>query len=281
MKYYVLLAIAIFLTVTITIKTVDGLCMATCQAELAKQAQAPTAPTEPTKTSPHKATTTTKTYKVASLVATGKITQTYGNFITVELSQTCLTQLKNNVTTKCPSYKDLQQFDTTDPKNAGKFEYDKKGFYHRGKPLYNNYQLSYHPTKYPLVVCVDCSEQIMRTSKNIIIEAVSFVFKNNKDNVIKNFTRYEYSNRDVKDCDSARISYSPAMLNDTIYYLASNCKDTKFNMTKSIYMTPKSIGDLMQYKAYKYQKSLQDKIKEAQELAKAYCNRNGSKCRSI
>jgi hypothetical protein len=278
MKLYIILTLAALLSIVLVLQNADALCLATCQADLAKETPAKPEVKNQTNNSVTKSGSTIKSYKVASLVATGKITKTYGNFITIELSQTCLTQLKNNVTTKCPSYKDLQKFDTTDPRNAGKFESDKKGFYHRGKPLYNNYQLSYHPTKFPIVVCIDCSEQIMRTSKNIVIEAVNFVFKNNKDHLIKNFTRYEYSNRDVKDCMTARISYSPALLNDTIYYLASNCKDTKLNMTKSIYMTPKPIGDRMQYKAYQYQKSLQDKIKEAQELAKAYCNRNGSKC---
>jgi len=280
MKFYIILAIASLLSVILVLQTADALCLRTCQAEAEKAAAEAAAKADPNKSVNNNLTKTTssKSYKVASLVATGKITKTYGNFITVELSQTCLTQLKNNVTTKCPSYKVLQQFDTTDSKNAGKFEYDKKGFYHRGKPFYNNYQLSYHPTKYPFVVCVDCSEQIMRTSKNIVIEAINFVFKSNKDNVIKNFTRYEYADKFVKDCNIARITYSPMLLNDTIHYLASDCKDTKYNNTKSIYMTPKPIGDLTKTKSYQYQKSLQEKIKIAQELAKAYCNRNGSKC---
>jgi len=274
MKSYIIVVILSLVSLALVLQNADAMCLKTCQAAAAADA---VAKGNLNKTEPTKATSL-KSYKVASLVATGKITKTYGNFITIELSKTCLTQLKNNVTTKCPSYKDLQQYDTTDSKNAGKFEYDKNGFYHRGKPFYNNYQLSYHPSKHPFVVCVDCSEQIMRTSKNIVIEAINFVFKSNKDHLIKNFTRYEYSDKFVKDCTIARITYSKMLLNDTIHYLVSDCKDTKYNNTKSIYMTPKPIGDLMQYKSYQNQKSMQEKIKIAQELAKAYCNRNGSKC---
>ena len=242
-----------------------GLCMRTCQAERLKELENKTVISE------NSTTINGKIIKVASLVAEGKIRGTYGNFVVIEPSRTCLAQLKANLTTKCPDMKELEKFDTTIQKISGKFEYDKNGFYHRGKPQYKNYQLSYQPTKYPLVVCVDCSEQIFKVSKRIIIEASNYTYTDNKDNTIKNFTRYEYRNISVKGCQEVTMAYNPVLLNATINYLKNGCTDKDFNKKIEIYMTPKPIGDKMQYKEYQYQAALKEKIKQAQELAKLKC----------
>lgn len=268
-----LMILSLFLVmVIITVSTYHnayGLCLKTCQLETQRLAAQKANETKTQDTNGTKIGG--KIIKIASLVTEGKIRGNYGNFITIELSRTCLAQVKANLTTKCPTYQELEKFDTTNKKISGKFEFDDFGFYHRGKPLYKNYQLSYTPAKFPLVVCVDCSDQIFRNSKTIFVEAFDYVFKNNKDNVIKNFTRYEYSSRSVKDCHEAMIAYSPFLLNDTINFLNSGCTKTEFNDTKSIYMTPKPIGDRMQYKEYQYQKWLKDAKATAQELAKQKC----------
>ena len=203
---------------------------------------------------------------VPSLVATRPITGTYGNFITVELVGSCLTLAKANLTsTSCPTYRDLQVFDTTNQKISGKF-FDDNGFYHRGKPMYKNYQLSYQKADYPWVVCVDCSKQIMMQSKQIIVKGANYHYTLNTDSKIINNTRNEYSQRFVDGCMTATIAYSDFLLNDTINYLKSGCTETNFK-EKTTIIKPYIKHDISTSKAYKDQKWLE----AAKKLAKTNC----------
>lgn len=60
--------------------------------------------------------------------------------IGIQLSKQCETLLKNNITTTCPTYKQLRQLDSSLPEISGKFQID-NGFYHRGpSPLQNSWK---------------------------------------------------------------------------------------------------------------------------------------------
>lgn len=198
----------------------------------------------------------TTVLKGPKLYADQPIRGNHGNFITIELSKTCLVMAKANLTSNCPTYKDLEVFDTTNQKISGKFFQD-GDFYHRGKPMYKNYQLSYPKAVYPWVICVDCSQQIIIQSKNIIVEAGSFVYKKGSDSHIVNNTRYEYSQRYVDSCTIAHIAYSDFLLNDTINYLESGCTKTDFK-EKTVVVTPYVKHDIKTSQAYKNQKWLEE-----------------------
>lgn len=191
------------------------------------------------------------------------VTGNYGNFVAVELTPSCLALAKINATSSCPTYKILEPFDTTDSKNAGDFFWDGL-FFHKGKSAYKNYQLSYPKAKYPLVVCVDCSTGIIKYSKAIYVKSSdSFVFPIKHEKVI-NFTRTENNMRYVDaKCTTATITWNASLLNDTITYLASDCKTTHFNSTQTIYMPPSKLT--YDGKEYKYQKWLEEAKKHKSE----------------
>ena len=206
---------------------------------------------------------------------------TYGNFITVELAPTCLRLAKLNASSLCPTYSDLEAFDTTNKKTAGKFSFDGL-YYHRGEPLYKNYQFSYPVHKYPLVVCVDCSENIIKSSKIIFVKSSGdFKYVLKSQHKLINFTRYENEARYIDDCFVATIAWSPTLLNDTIHFMNSGCKGnmTKavgFNETKSILMKPSKLTYDGQW--YQHLKFLEQAKKDAQKRAEEYCKKQGSKC---
>lgn len=173
------------------------------------------------------------------------------NFITIELSRTCIESIKSNQTTICPSYKELAKYDTTDQQISGKF-FNDKGFYHRGVPLIKNHQIA-QVYQGKVTKCVDCNAQVLLTAKNIMIEASSFTYRSLADNVIKNFTRYEYTDRMVRDCKIAIIAWNSTLLKDTIDYLESGCTKTNYNEQHKIYMKPQPLtydGAWYKYKAW-------------------------------
>lgn len=53
--------------------------------------------------------------------------------IGVKLSKTCITMIKNNYNSTCPTYKDIITLDNSNTNISGKFTTDKDGFFHRGK----------------------------------------------------------------------------------------------------------------------------------------------------
>lgn len=182
------------------------------------------------------------------------------NIIAIELSKACIFHVKNNETNICPTYKELEKFDTTNKKYSGKF-IEKDGFYFRDKPQWNNHWITYKDE----VVCVDCSKKALQGSR--IIEVVTKLdYLKNTDTIIKNATRYEYHNRAVDNCFYAKIVYSPILLNDTINYLKSGCTVTEFNEQEVIYMN-KTKHDIKTTALWKYQQWLKD----AKEKCKTKC----------
>jgi len=58
--------------------------------------------------------------------------------IGIQLSRTCLQQEKHNLTSKCPTYKDLMQFDNTIKFVSGDITYQ-DGYWHREQPNYKKH----------------------------------------------------------------------------------------------------------------------------------------------
>ena len=255
-------------------------CMKTCKERLAKEGK-PFVPNVKKDSKTTIATTKAKskvvgTKLVTTTTSTTQQSSNMKNFIAIELNDSCLHLSKQNLSSRCPPSKDLEKFDTTDQKTSGKFDYDKNGFYHRGKASYTNYELSYPSTQYPLVVCVDCSTTILGHAKKIFVGATDFVYTKKSERKISNNTRYEYYSRYVDACNEARVSWNPSLIEDTIHYLDSGCRSTSFD-EKSKVQTPLS---KLTYNGqhYQYIKWLEDAKKSAKESADAYCKKEGSKC---
>jgi hypothetical protein len=196
------------------------------------------------------------------------------NLITITLSDVCLAQVKNNLTGSCPTYKDIVKYDTTNQKISGKFVDD--SYHHRGKPQMRNHFEMYRGVE--PIICVDCSLDAIIASKQIIIKGSSFPYILDKDNTIKNSTRFVYHDRSVEACKIATIAYSDALLNDTISYLASGCKVTSFDEKETIVME-KSVHDPKTTQAYKNKQFIKQAQEEAKKRAEEYCKKQGSKCK--
>ena len=146
----------------------------------------------------------------------------YLKVIAVQLTKMCLLQ-----SGKCPSYADLIKYDTTDQKTIGKFV-DTPTFHRAKSPI----KLPSNALKglIDYVVCVDCPNDVLYKSKVITISNNKLSYTKDSDKKVVNNTRYEYIGRAINEgCSSATIYYDDLLLNDTINYLKSDCKETSFN----------------------------------------------------
>ena len=74
--------------------------------------------------------------------------------IGVQLSRNCMTMHKYNLTTICPTYNDLLQFDNTIKSITGIFNVT-DGVYQRQPSNYKNHCNYYHPAAYPIIIIID------------------------------------------------------------------------------------------------------------------------------
>ena len=192
------------------------------------------------------------------------------NVISIQLSNTCLALIKHNDTKTCPDYRILSQFDTTNQKKIGKFV-DTKGYFHRDKSRINNPSM-YFNNNDTFTVCVDCPNDIFKSSQQIFITHEDFKYTKDTDNVIVNNTRYEYINKAVDRCQIAMISYNKILVLDTIEFMKSGCGVTTFDEKVTI-KKPYTQFDISTTKAYKYAKWLT----EAKKLSGTNCLKS-TKC---
>lgn len=168
--------------------------------------------------------------------------------ISIQLSKTCLYMVQHNMTTSCPTIKDLAKYDTTEQVYLGKFV--EKPYYHREKshlatPGTTLKQL----TDY--IICVDCPYDVLVHSKSITVTNNKLSYTKDSDKKVVNNTRYEYIGRSVVGCAFATIYYNDILLVDTINYLKNGCKESNFN--EKITIKPDLIKhDITTSKAWKH-----------------------------
>ena len=80
----------------------------------------------------------------------------------------------------------------------------------------------------PIVVMVDPDPDYTTISKMIIIQADNFTYINPGEGIGNNHTRNEYQNRFVGNCEVATVAPIIPLINDTLHYLESDCKTTKY-----------------------------------------------------
>lgn len=174
-------------------------------------------------------------------------------FLGIELSNTCLTQIKNHLNTTCPTYKDLERFDQSIQAVSGKFV--DTPYTHRATSSYKSECLYYKYFSKDFLIIVDPSSSMVNTcgAKEIIIDASDFTLISQSDlkkNSTSNLTWQK--SRIVDNCYLAHISYSSFLLTDTISYIKSGCTKTSFNsiVSQSQHETQFDL------KGYEYQKQV-------------------------
>lgn len=78
----------------------------------------------------------------------------YTKIIGIQLSKTCLQMERNNVTSNCPTYNDLRQWDNTLPDVSGGITYD-EGYWHREETAFKFKHCNWYMDKYPVIIVVD------------------------------------------------------------------------------------------------------------------------------
>lgn len=83
-----------------------------------------------------------------------EVKKTYTKIVGIQLSKTCLQMERNNVTSNCPTYNDLMQFDNTIPDVSGDITYS-DGYWHREATAFKFKHCNWYLDKYPVIIVVD------------------------------------------------------------------------------------------------------------------------------
>lgn len=174
--------------------------------------------------------------------------------IGVNLSQTCITMIKNNLNSTCPTYKDMISLDSSDTDISGKFTTD-GSFFHRDEP---NRQQSwrYYDFDDTIRVFIDPPKGMAERIKMIEIqpnfdnyfitdsmeqqsefELIDVVINATKfkkavtiqvKNQTQDYGRIIYHDRYVDSCSKAVINADKweILLADTINYMRNNCDES-------------------------------------------------------
>lgn len=191
------------------------------------------------------------------------------------LDQSCLTMLKNNVTSDCPTYEEINSiFPDTSARNIiGEFGY-KDGIYQRLPSQYLN-SAGYYVLGTDNIIFIDPPFKLYKSINVITIRA------NLDDYKLKGSQSYndeEYSltlgtGRYMNGCRLAYIDASQWMflLGDTFYYMQNNCdpKFTNFNSTKTTYLN-KVTHDLRTSYKYKLEQWIKESIERCGQTVCIY-----------
>ena len=188
---------------------------------------------------------------------------TLGNNFGISLDQTCLTMLKNNVSSDCPTYEDILTLfpDTSNQKISGEFGYH-DGLYQRGpEKLARSFEY-YRFASSPILFVDPLSETATRIK---MIEIKSNLNEYLLRGAVKS---YNAENNTLtlghgRYVDSCRIAYVDAsqwayLVGDSINYLSKGCTpdSTTFNSktTTQLYKVKHDITTSYKYKLAQFQK---------------------------
>lgn len=152
------------------------------------------------------------------------------NVVSIQLSNTCITMLSNNITTTCPTYWELMYLglDTSLP-GTGEFYYDDNEFYKRGASPYKKdvHELYIYDDYH---ILVDPPNEIASRSKLIIISPTLPVFVPLGGYEKVNNERTLQKDRYVKECLTATITSEnwQLLIADTINYMRTGCGQTVY-----------------------------------------------------
>lgn len=158
-------------------------------------------------------------------------------------SNVCITLLKNDIQTTCPTYKQLIQLDSSITEISGRFTTDDNGYFHRGNPSSNTSFRYYDHDKTPRLFVDPPREMLSRIkiielrpnfdtyydrvglSEYADITTLDDIFGNVTESVQHRVVYHDrYAN---KSCTHIIINADKwkLLLPDTIYYVRNNCNE--------------------------------------------------------
>ena len=195
---------------------------------------------------------------------------TQTNTIGIQLSQTCFTMVKHNVTSDCPTYRDLVDLGWDDSlPGSGEFFVDDFGMYRRGPAEYTSVHELYRYDDYHIII--DPPTEIA-TRTNLIIISPSlpiFVPLGGYEKVLNQ--RILQQDRYVDDCQEATITAANwrELISDTVYFLRNNCTHTNYP-TEVIVTDYASSMDITTSAKYKHEKWLAESKEKCKGICKEY-----------
>ena len=155
----------------------------------------------------------------------------YAADIGIILSKTCITMLKNNASTNCPTYEEINLLfpDTSNQQVSGAFNYS-DGFYERQPTKFKNHYEYYRYVDEP-VTWIDPPGDIIEKIPRIIIQARDFEYTI-KDQVVNSTSiKVGHSRYVSSTCTYSIITGANwlFLLGDTLKYLKSDCDPNETN----------------------------------------------------
>ena len=153
----------------------------------------------------------------------------------INLSNTCVIMLQNNLTSYCPDYRMILDLKLDNShKYSGKFNFT-DGYWHRQKPLVKN-DYTLYDFKQPNLI-VDPSQNVAARIKMITITSNFNQYLLEEDMIKENNTRIIHKDRYVKDCNEAIINADSWLetIADTVQYLRRGCTGTLLNTIDEIH----------------------------------------------
>lgn len=182
--------------------------------------------------------------------------------IGINLSNTCIAMIKNNITSNCPSYESLMLLNwDTSKRQSGEFAFE-NGYYHRQKPQVKNDHKLYSLYDYNIII--DPSPAMMQHIKTITISSNLESYLLSSDMAKKDDgVRYIHKDRYVDSCQRAIISAPTwqTTLSDTIQYLRGGCTTTLLGTVDAI-TDEKTVQDISTSSKYKHDQWIKQ-IKES------------------
>lgn len=165
-------------------------------------------------------------------------------FVTISLSDTCITMIENDYPTKCPTYRTLYHtFDTSIPLISGQMEdlgHDLK----RGEPKYDNHWKYYEQMKDWKVIIVDPDHEVKNRAVNIVVQPNTFDYVENIKSPNKNESyssenseRYIWKNMKVTQCRDAIVAPDLESIATVVEHVMSKCT-TDLNQKETIQIMP-------------------------------------------
>jgi hypothetical protein len=180
------------------------------------------------------------------------------------LGNTCITLIKYNLSTTCPTYEEILALfpDSLNTKIAGEFAY-RDGYYHRQPGQYGDsfdyYRFTNLDGNY-----IDPPSSLARRIPTITIMPGDFIYKQ-KGTVLTDTSYTVGYGRYMEGCSSAIISADEWfwLLGDTVNWMQNGCKPqyTNFNATKTIRWQAVQHDITLSYK-YKLDNWFKQAIKE-------------------
>ena len=179
----------------------------------------------------------------------------------ISLSQTCITLVKNNMSSTCPDYTLLSSLDSS-MIVSGEFSLDEGGFFHRSNAKFKQSHLFYNFDNTPRLI-VDAPNGSNFGKIIIMPNFDNYIVKNS--NISDNNSRTIYHDRFIDDCKIAYINSDKweLLIPDTIHHMRNGCSDDTTNYQEAeIIVDPVTVIDISQSPNYQYSQWLES-VKES------------------